>query len=343
MLALPTPPAADGSADLTYLENALASLAPFLSDDVVVVTKSTVPVGTSRRFSALLKDLGVDVPVVSNPEFLREGSAVADFLNPDRIVIGTTDENAVAVLTELYSSIDAPLIITDPESSEMIKYASNAYLATRLTFANSIANLCEYVGADVSAVLDGVGADGRIGPQFLKPGPGYGGSCFPKDTLALVSTADQAGYDFSLMRGVIAANDLQLERTVSKITHAAAGIGNPRVGLWGLAFKAGTDDTRHSPAARIAEALVSTGIEVRAYDPAVKVAPVKGVETVGSELDAVTGADVLVLATEWPQFAEVDLSTVRDVMRGSAIVDARNLLDPAAVRQLGMSYTGIGR
>jgi UDPglucose 6-dehydrogenase len=189
-LALPTPPATDGSADLKFIEDALRVLAPDLAEDVVVVTKSTVPVGTSKHFTTLLRDLGADVAVISNPEFLREESAVSDFLHPDRIVIGTTDSRAANTITRMYEAIDAPVIVTDPESSEMIKYASNAYLATRLTFANSLANLCEYVGADVTAVLNSVGADHRIGSHFLKPGPGYGGSCFPKNTLTLVSIAD---------------------------------------------------------------------------------------------------------------------------------------------------------
>jgi UDPglucose 6-dehydrogenase len=343
MLALPTPPATDGSADLTFLEDALRALAHALNPDVVLVTKSTVPVGTSRRFSALLEDLGADVVVVSNPEFLREGSAVSDFLHPDRIVIGTTDSSAADTITRMYEGIDAPLIITDPESSEMIKYASNAYLATRLTFANSLANLCEYVGADVTAVLDGVGSDHRIGSHFLKPGPGYGGSCFPKDTLALVSIADEAGYDFSLMRGVIAANEVQMERTVSKIRSAVRHIDKPRAGVWGIAFKAGTDDIRHSPAVRIAEALTSAGIEVAAYDPAISTHPVPAVNIADNALAAVEGADVLVVATEWPEFAEVDLEAVGNALRGSTIIDARNLLDPDAVKQLGLSYEGIGR
>jgi UDPglucose 6-dehydrogenase len=343
MLALPTPPATDGSADLTFLEDALRALAHALNPDVVVVTKSTVPIGTSRRFNTLLEDLGADVVVVSNPEFLREGSAVSDFLHPDRIVIGTTDSSAADTIIRMYEGIDAPFIITDPESSEMIKYASNAYLATRLTFANSLANLCEYVGADVTAVLDGVGSDHRIGSHFLKPGPGYGGSCFPKDTLALVSIADEAGYDFSLMRGVIAANEVQMERTVSKIRSAVRHIDKPRAGVWGIAFKAGTDDIRHSPAVRIAEALTSAGIEVAAYDPAISTHPVPAVNIADNALAAVEGADVLVVATEWPEFAEVDLEAVGNALRGSTIIDARNLLDPDAVKQLGLSYEGIGR
>jgi UDPglucose 6-dehydrogenase len=343
MIALPTPPAPDGSADLSYIRDALSRLADALDDDCIIVTKSTVPVGSAEEFSALLGGFGIKVPVVSNPEFLREGSAVSDFFAPDRIVIGTDDDRAAKMVAGMYQDIDAPVIVTDARSAEMIKYASNAYLATRLTFANTLANVCEYVGADVTAVLDGVGADERIGPHFLRPGPGYGGSCFPKDTLALVSIAEDAGYDFALMRGVIAANDAQMTRTVGKITAATEGIESPHVALWGLAFKAGTDDLRHSPAVSIAKGLIEEGHTVTAYDPAVTESPLDGIEIASSAMEATRGADVLIIATEWPEFADEDLGIVSDAMRGSAIVDARNLLDPAVVMGLGMSYTGIGR
>ena len=322
MIALPTPSASDGSADLSYIRDALAGMANALPAGCVVVTKSTVPVGSAEEFSGLLADVGVDVPVVSNPEFLREGSAVADFFAPDRIVIGTDNERAAEIVTEMYQDIDAPVIVTDARSAEMIKYASNAYLATRLTFANSLANVCEYVGADVVAVLDGVGADRRIGNYFLKPGPGYGGSCFPKDTLALVSIAEDAGYDFALMRGVIAANEAQIARTVGKITATTDGIDQPHVALWGLAFKAGTDDMRHSPAVSIAEGLIAVGHTVSAYDPAITKTPIDGMRIASSALDAVRDADVLVIATEWPEFADEDFEMVHHAMRGSAIVDA---------------------
>ena len=296
VIALPTPSAPDGSADLSYIEGALRDFSDALLPRALVVMKSTVPVGSTARFQSLLDDLDADVTVVSNPEFLRESSSVSDFFHPDRIVIGTTNEEAASAPAEMYREIDAPVVVTDPASSEMIKYASNAYLATRLTFASTLANLCEYVGADVIAVLEGVGYDHRIGSHFLKPGPGHGGSCFLKDTLALVSIADDAGYDFALMRGVIEANHAQMERTVSKITTAIDGIDHPRAGLRGLAFKAGTDDTRHSPAVKIAVELVSAGVEVTTYDPAVALAPVAGVTTVGSALAAAEGADVLVVA-----------------------------------------------
>ncbi len=343
IIALPTPPAADGSADLAMIDAALRELADSLDPSAVVVMKSTVPVGSVARFQSLLDDLGATAHVVSNPEFLREGSAVHDFFHPDRIVIGSRSDTATAVLVKMYEGVDAPIVVTDPPSSEMIKYASNAYLATRIMFANALANLCESVGADASVVLDGMGKDRRIGAQFLNPGPGYGGSCFPKDTRALLAVADDAGYDFSLLRGVIELNELQLHRIVDKVAATVSSLDGARVGLWGLSFKAGTGDTRESPALRLAEELVANGAAVVAYDPVARVEGFDGITVVGDPLAAVDDADVLLIATEWPQFADVDLVAVREAMRGSAIVDARNLLDPDAVRRLGMSYTGVGR
>jgi UDPglucose 6-dehydrogenase len=343
LLALPTPMAPDGSANLTVIESALRALAPSIAEDAVVVLKSTVPVGTVARFQALLDDLDVQATVASNPEFLREGSAVSDFFHPDRIVIGTHSDMAADRLREMYQGIQSPVIVTSPESSEMIKYASNAYLATRITFANALANLCEAVGADITDVLGGMGHDRRIGHHFLNPGPGYGGSCFPKDTRALVAIADEAGYDFSLLRGVIAVNDLQLERVVAKIAAEASDLSNARIGLWGLAFKAGTDDVRESPAVRIADSLTAEGARVVAYDPAVDTIGNQDVVVVNDPVEAARDADVLVIATEWPEFIGVDLRSVRDIMAGSVIVDARNILDPLSVTQLGMKYVGIGR
>jgi UDPglucose 6-dehydrogenase len=343
LVALPTPPSADGSADLALIDEALRDLAPALGDGVVVALKSTVPVGSVARFQQTLDDLGATAIVVSNPEFLREGSAVGDFFGPDRIVIGSADQEAAERLVRMYRSIQAPVLITDPESAEMIKYASNAYLATRITFANALANLAEGVGADIADVLKGMGYDRRIGFHFLNPGPGYGGSCFPKDTKALVSIADAAGYDFSLLRGVIEVNDLQLDRSVDKIAAAVDSLEGAVIGLWGLAFKAGTDDVRESPALKIGRALVARGATVTAFDPAVHSLPDDDIRVVADAVEAVKDATVLVVATEWPQFAGVDLRAVRDAMSGDAIVDVRNLLDPLAVRQLGMRYTGIGR
>lgn len=343
MLALPTPPAADGSADLTMLEGALREVGSHLADGAVVVTKSTVPVGSVARFQEVLDSLDANATVVSNPEFLREGSAVSDFFHPDRIVIGSDDQRAAETLIEMYRSLQAPILVTDPASAEMIKYASNAYLATRITFANALANVCESVGADAATVLEGMGYDRRIGFHFLSPGPGYGGSCFPKDTRALVSIAEDAGYDFSLLKGVIEVNEMQLTRTVDKVVAAIAGVDDPRIALWGLAFKAGTDDLRESPALKIALALLERGVEVTAFDPAVRSTDVSALQLAPDAVSATKGADALVIATEWPEFAAADLRAVRDAMRGNAVIDARNILDPLAVEQLGMTYRGVGR
>lgn len=343
IIALPTPPTADGAADLGTIESALGEMADALCPGVVVVMKSTVPVGSVARFQECLDALGVDATVVSNPEFLREGTAVRDFFHPDRIVIGSRSQAATDTLVEMYKGIDAPIVTTNPPSSEMIKYASNAYLATRVTFANALANLCESVGADASVVLDGMGRDRRIGSHFLKPGPGYGGSCFPKDTQALVAIADDAGYDFSLLRGVIEVNELQLHRIVEKVAAAVSQLDGTRIGMWGLAFKAGTGDTRESPALKIARELILRGADVTVYDPVAVVDKINGLTLTHDPVAAVKDAAALVVATEWPQFLDIDLIEVRDAMQGSAIVDARNLLDPRIVRRLGMSYTGVGR
>ncbi|MGI9648768.1 MAG: UDP-glucose dehydrogenase family protein [Acidimicrobiia bacterium] len=339
-IALPTPPDEDGAADTSYIEGALDDFGPSLASGTVVVLKSTVPVGSVARFQAQLDGFGVGATVISNPEFLREGSAVGDFLHPDRIVIGTRDQKAAEVMLELYQALQAPVVVTDPASSEMIKYASNAYLATRITFANAIANLCESVGADVKDVLLGMGYDRRVGFHFLNPGPGYGGSCFPKDTRALVAIADDAGYDFSLLRGVIEVNELQRHRVVDKV-RAAVELDGATVGLWGLAFKAGTDDIRESPAVFLAQELIAAGATVQAFDP--EASAVEGVVRVDDAVQAAKDADVLLIATEWPEFQSVDLRAVREAMATPHIIDARNMLDPEAVRRLGMTYEGMGR
>ncbi|NNF09214.1 MAG: UDP-glucose/GDP-mannose dehydrogenase family protein [Acidimicrobiia bacterium] len=339
-LALPTPPDEDGSADTSYIEGAIEEIGPVLQPGTVVVLKSTVPVGSVARFQARLDTFDAGATVISNPEFLREGSAVGDFLHPDRIVIGTRNQEAAEVMMALYQSLQAPVVVTDPASSEMIKYASNAYLATRITFANAIANLCESVGADVKDVLLGMGYDRRVGFHFLNPGPGYGGSCFPKDTRALVAIAESAGYDFSLLKGVIEVNELQRHRVIDKVK-AAVDLDGATIGLWGLAFKAGTDDIRESPAVFLAEELMAAGSTVQAFDP--EAAYVPGVIRVDDAVQAAKEADVLLIATEWPEFQSVDLRAVRDVMAVPHVIDARNMLDPEAVRRLGMQYEGIGR
>lgn len=342
-VAVPTPQGDNGAANMSIVSAVLEEIAPHLHADVLVVFKSTVPVGSVAKYQQFFDERSPGVTVLSNPEFLREGSAVADFFHPDRIVIGTSNQRAAERMMELYHGLDAPVVVTDPISSEMVKYGSNAYLATRVTFANAMANLAEAVGADVRDVLLGMGYDRRIGHHFLSPGPGFGGSCFPKDTSALVAIAEEADYDFALLKGVIAVNEQQRQRVVDKVAAALpAGLDGATVGLWGLAFKAGTDDTRDSPAVDLARSLAGGGAHVRAFDPQATI-DLEGVELVADPLDAAKGADVLLIATEWPDFQAVDLRKVRDVMAGTAIVDARNILDPDAVRRLGMEYYGVGR
>jgi UDPglucose 6-dehydrogenase len=340
-LCLPTPTGEGGRADLSFIEGAVAELALEVQPDSLLVIKSTVPPGTAVEVRKRLADLGSSARVVSHPEFLREGSAVRDFLQPDRIVIGAFDVDDGEAVASLYRGVDTQVVHSDPTSSELVKYASNSYLAARLTFANTLANLCEAAGADIVDVLYGMGLDHRIGPHFLKPGPGYGGSCFPKDTLALIRMAEDAGYDFRLLKAVIEADTEQRRLVATKVRMAAGGgLRGRRVAVWGVAFKAGTDDVRESPATRIAQLLIEEGAEVIAYDPEARSSGLRHVETA---LEAVDHADVLLVATEWPEFATVDLVEVARRMRGYRVVDARNLLDPRAVRAAGLDYWGLGR
>lgn len=340
-LTLPTPPAADGRADTSYVDAVVDEIGPLLDEGAVIVVKSTVPVGTATRLRKRLADLGSRAINVSNPEFLREAKAVEDFLKPDRIVIGAFEPADGSRVASLYAGLDAHIVHTDPTSAEMIKYAANSYLATRLTFANTLSNLCEAVGADVRDVIKGIGYDFRIGPHFLNPGPGYGGSCFPKDTVALIATAEESGYDFQLLKAVIRADEEQRWRVVEKVRRAVGGdLRKKTVAIWGLAFKAGTDDVRESPAVRIADLLKAAGANVVAYDPE---ASLPWLRLASSPVEAARGADVVLLATDWPEFIRVDLRQVASVMRGRRLVDARNLLDPPAVRAAGLDYEGLGR
>lgn len=340
-LCLPTPEGEDGRADLRFINSVIDELANEVSSDAIFVIKSTVPPGTVAALRKRLADNGSQARVVAHPEFLREGRAVSDFLNPDRIVVGAWDEAEAQAVAGLYSDLDTHVVVTDPTSAEMIKYASNAYLATRLTFVNALANVCEAIGADVLDVVDGLGRDHRIGPHFLQPGPGYGGSCFPKDTAALIAVAEDAGYDFELLRAVIHADEEQRRRVTEKVRQAAGGgLKGRRVGMWGIAFKAGTDDVRESPAVRIAALLQAEGAEVVAYDPE---ASIETLTMATDPVAAAADADVLLIATEWPEFKTVEMGRVADVMRGYRVVDARNLLDPKAVRAAGLDYWGFGR
>jgi UDPglucose 6-dehydrogenase len=340
-LCVPTPQDEDGAADLSYIEAAAREIGPGLPSEAVVVNKSTVPVGSTRVVERVLgRD---DVVVVSNPEFLREGSAVHDFLNPDRIVIGSDDQSAAVRVASLYIGVTAPIIVTDPPSAETIKYASNAFLAAKVSFVNAIAAVCDAVGADVKDVVLGMGYDKRIGHEFLKPGPGFGGSCLPKDTRALVQIADSAGYSFDLMRGVITVNEDQFHRVAAKVREMAGGsLEGVKVAVWGLTFKARTDDTRESPALRIVSLLADQGAEVQTYDPAVK-GPVGGVVPAADPYSACDGARVLAVLTEWDDFRWLDFDKVAGLMETPRIVDARNLLDRAALERRGFSYVGIGR
>ncbi len=340
-LCVQTPQGDDGSADLSYIEAAAREIAPVLPSQSIVINKSTVPVGSTIVVERALGRS--DVSVVSNPEFLREGSAVHDCLHPDRIVIGSEDHSAAIRVAELYEAIKAPVLITDPSSAETIKYASNAFLATKISYVNAIAHVCEAVGADVREVVLGMGYDKRIGFEFLKPGPGWGGSCFPKDTRALVKIAEDAGYDFGLLKGVITVNDDQFERVVTKVERALGGTASGKaVAAWGLTFKARTDDRRDSPALEIIRRLTGKGAKVRAYDPTVT-EPLDGMEICADPYAACEGAEVLVVLTEWDEFRWNDFAKVSEAMATPVIVDTRNLLDPATARRRGFTYVGLGR
>ena len=339
-LCVPTPQGEDGSADMSYIQDAAGAIGPVLVPESIVINKSTVPVGSTHVVERALGRS--DVFVVSNPEFLREGSAVHDFLHPDRIVIGADHQAAAIRVSELFESIRAPFVVTDPPTAETIKYASNAFLATKVSFVNAVANLCEAVGANVHEVVLGMGYDKRIGFEFLRPGPGWGGSCFPKDTRALVRIAEGAGYDFGLLKGVIAVNDEQQARVVAKVVKAAGGsVEGRRLAAWGLTFKARTDDLRDSPALGVIRRLAALGAEVTAYDPTVT-RDLAGMVTVTDPYDACEDACALMILTEWDQFRWLDLGMVRTRMASPRIVDARNLLDPAAARRAGFRYEGVG-
>ena len=343
-LCVPTPQGEDGSADLSYLQAAAAEIADCLPTGSVVVNKSTVPVGSTGIVARVLGRS--DVAVVSNPEFLREGTALDDFLNPDRVVIGCSNQEAAIRVAALYSKVRAPIMVTDPISAETIKYASNAFLASKLSFVNAIANLCEAVGADVNDVVLGMGYDKRIGKEFLHPGPGWGGSCFPKDTIALAKIAEDHGYEFTFLNEVLRVNEEQFERTAQKVLdvlgHDPAG---RRIGCWGLTFKAGTDDLRQSPAIEVLKRVSAAGVQIKAYDPAVNgaVPELPDVDVVSDAYEAITGAEVLVVLTEWDEFRWMDFDRVAELMEGRNIVDGRNLLERTQLIRRGFTYRGLGR
>jgi UDPglucose 6-dehydrogenase len=344
-LCVPTPQGEDGSADLSYVQRAAEEIAGVLPFEAVVVNKSTVPVGSTKVVERALKR--PDIKVVSNPEFLREGSAVADFLKPDRVVVGSDDQAAAMKVASLYDGLSTRVIITDPASAETIKYAANAFLATKLSFINAIAAICEGVGADINDVVVGMGSDKRIGENFLRPGPGWGGSCFPKDSRALIKIAEDADYSFDLLKGVITVNDQQFERVVQKVVQALDNeLSEKTIAVWGLTFKAGTDDLRDSPSIEIIKRLIALGLQVKGYDPTVtqrRLGIPDNLEISLSPVEVTVNADVMLVLTEWDDFKWISPSTIAISMRGKQIIDARNLLDRKDWERSGFNYQGIGR
>jgi UDPglucose 6-dehydrogenase len=352
-LALPTPPGEDGSADLKYVLGVADDLGRIISDYKVIVDKSTVPVGTSEKVHAALAknaDEGL-FDVVSNPEFLREGFAVDDFLKPDRVVVGTSSERARKVMEDLYKPFvrqGNPIIFMDERSAELTKYAANAFLATKITFMNEIANFCEKVGADVDKVRIGMGTDTRIGKRFLFPGIGYGGSCFPKDVQALAKSGGDAGYDFEIIKSVMDVNERQKTTLTDKIkTHYGSALKGKHFAMWGLAFKPDTDDIREAPALYMIDALVAAGATVTAFDPEAmeNVKKVKGEKMTFAkdEYEALQGADALIIATEWALFRTPDFKRVESALKEKIVFDGRNLYDLDEMKQLGFQYVSVGR
>jgi UDPglucose 6-dehydrogenase len=344
-VAVGTPPTYSGDADLSSVHAVVAAMPP--SDRHALVMKSTVPVGTGDSVKRAFVQQGKPgFSYVSCPEFLKEGSAVRDFLHPDRIVVGDDGDWAGDAVVELYRPLEAPLVRTDVRSAEMVKLASNAFLATKISFINEIANVCEETGADVVEVARGMGLDDRIGSKFLQAGIGFGGSCFPKDVTALKQLAGNSGYHFQLLNSVIEVNELQKRRVIAKLQKHLGGLVGKEIGLLGLAFKPDTDDMREASSLVLSARLQAAGARVRAYDPVAEVQArklIRGVDLMGSAEEVAAGADALVLVTEWPEFGELDLAGLAASMRGRLVVDGRNFLDPDRVRDAGLTYEGIGR
>jgi UDPglucose 6-dehydrogenase len=344
-----TPPKEDGSTDMSQVEGAARGVAGAMDRYKVIVNKSTVPVGTGEFVRDIIltnRRRNVDFDVVSNPEFLREGSAIQDTLHPDRIVIGAPNQIVAMKILELYAPLERPMIITDVASAEMIKYASNGFLATKISFANSIANLCDAVGADAVQVMKGMGLDNRIGPAFLNAGLGYGGSCFPKDSSSLLHTAQKNGYDFPLMEATIRTNDDQPKRFIKKIESTLGGFKDKKVAVLGLAFKANTDDMRDAKSLDVIAALLTGGATVTAYDPIAMENTKRIFPQIGyakNAFEAADKADAVVVVTEWNEFKQINLEKLKETMTGSFVFDGRNLYDPAKMKRLGFTYIGVGR
>jgi UDPglucose 6-dehydrogenase len=351
-IAVGTPSRSDGTADLSCVEGVAEGIARHMTGYKVIATKSTVPVGTGDRIRAVIganQSERCRFDIVSNPEFLREGSAIEDFLRPNRIVIGADSAESVAIMKDLYRPlylIETPFVITDIASAEMIKYASNAFLATRISFINEIANLCERVGADIQVVAKGMGLDHRIGSKFLHAGPGFGGSCFPKDLAALIQTGEQAGCEMKIARAASAVNDEQRSLMVEKIRAALGGCKGRTIGVLGLSFKPNTNDLRESPALWIAEKLLAEGAELRVYDPAALEEAsrvLQGAIPCADAYEAAQGADALVLITEWNQFRNLDFNRIKTALRRRLFIDLRNVYEPGRLAGLGFQYVSVGR
>lgn len=353
-IAVGTPSNDDGSVNLKQIEKVAQQIATFMNEYKVIVNKSTVPIGTADKIKEIinkyqtLKSSPFDI--VSNPEFLREGSAIYDFTHPDKIVIGTESPKALKIMQEIYRPlylIDTPFVITNLETAELIKYACNAFLATKITFINEIANLCDKVGADVHQIAKAMGLDGRISPKFLHPGPGYGGSCFPKDTEALYNFATTCGYDFKLLKGVISANKRQRELMIEKIKrHLGSDLKGKTIAILGLAFKQNTDDIRRSPAIDIIHLLLKEGARIRCFDPLAMENTRKillDLTYCQDEYETAQGSDALVIDTEWNQFRNLDLLEIKKLLKNPILLDLRNLYDPATLKSLGFVYEGVGR
>ncbi len=353
-IAVGTPPRDDGSADLSFVEEGARAIGVCLNGYKVVVTKSTVPIGTGERISEIIKEHSPSdstFDVASNPEFLREGSAIEDFMRPDRVVIGADSEQAVAILKDLYSPlylIETPIVITSVASAEMIKYASNAFLAVKISYINEMSEICERVGADVHHVAKGMGLDRRIGPKFLHPGPGFGGSCFPKDTRALVQIAADNDYDLKIVKAAVEVNSLRPEAMLSKVDQLLPEPAGRTISVLGLSFKPNTDDMREAPSIPIIRELVRRGAALKVYDPGAMEAAGEVFEDLDltyaeNAYEAAEGADLLVLITEWNEFRKLDLARLKSIMAAPRVVDCRNVYDPVKLREMGFEYLGVGR
>lgn len=351
-LAVGTPPLPDGSPDMSYYQQAAKDVADAINGYKVLVTKSTVPVGTGKWLRDFVSEnlkIETDFGVASNPEFLREGAAIEDFMRPDRVVVGSNEEKAIEVMKELYRPlylIETPVVITSLEAAELIKYAANAFLATKITFINEIANLCDAIGCDVHDVAKGMGMDNRIGRKFLHPGPGYGGSCFPKDTRALTTVADKYGVETRIVDAVVEANERQRDAMIPKIEKLVGDLAGKKIGVLGLSFKPETDDMRESPATDVVNAMVAKGATVRAFDPvAMEEAKhyLPDIEYAVDEYDAIKGADAMVIITEWNQFRALDMEKVKSILASPKIADLRNVYEPKDMRAMGFEYVGVGR